>query len=50
MSFQLPNGRSAEVVMVRLSDGRIVARTREELEAMTPGQGEEAPRAGEQER
>ena len=34
MSFQLPEGKSLEVVMVRLSDGRVVARTREELEEL----------------
>ena len=34
MSFQLPEGKSVEVVMVRLADGRIVARTREELEEL----------------
>jgi len=35
MSFRLPSGETAEVYMVRLADGRVVARTREELEAMT---------------
>ena len=34
MSFQLPEGKSLEVVMVRLPDGRVVARTREELEEL----------------
>jgi len=36
MSFQLPDGKTAEVVLVRLADGRVVARTREELELLTP--------------
>jgi len=31
VSFQLPEGRSVDVFLVRLPDGRIVARTREEL-------------------
>jgi len=49
MSFQLPEGKSVEVVMVRLKDGRVVARTREELEALpaeqrgTPLGGAAAP-------
>jgi len=34
MSFQLPEGKSVEVVMVRLKNGRMVARTREELEEL----------------
>jgi hypothetical protein len=34
MSFQLPEGKSLEVVMVRLKDGRMVARTKEELEEL----------------
>jgi len=34
MSFQLPEGKSVEVLMVRLPDGRVVARTREELEEL----------------
>lgn len=33
-SFRLPEAVDVEVVLVRLSDGRIVARTREELEAL----------------
>lgn len=36
MSFQLPDGKSVEVVMVKLKDGRMVARTREELEELPP--------------
>lgn len=31
-SFQLPDGEEVEVVLVRLDDGRIVARTPNELE------------------
>jgi len=34
MSFQLPDGKSLEVLWVRLKDGRIVARTKEELEEL----------------
>jgi len=34
MSFQLPEGKTLEVVMVRLTDGRMVARTKEELEEL----------------
>jgi len=33
-SFRLPEGREVEVALVRLEDGRIVARTREELEIL----------------
>ncbi len=40
-SFQLPKNESVKVVMVRLADGRIVARTPDELVARptppTPG-------------
>lgn len=36
MSFRLPSGETAEVYLVRLADGRMVARTREELEELTP--------------
>ncbi len=43
MSFQLPDGKTAEVVMVRLADGRIVARTREELERLEGQAREEVP-------
>lgn len=32
LSFRIPQVENKEVVLVRLSDGRIVARTREELE------------------
>ena len=34
--FPLPNGKEVEVIFVELPDGRIVPRTREELE---PAQG-----------
>lgn len=36
MSFRLPSGETAEVYMVRLKDGRMVARTKEELEELPP--------------
>jgi len=36
ISFQLPHGEAVEVYMVKLPDGRIVARTREELEELPP--------------
>ncbi len=36
LSFRLPSGEQAEVYMVRLADGRLVARTREELELLPP--------------
>lgn len=36
MSFQLPSGETAEVYLVKLPDGRVVARTREELEELPP--------------
>lgn len=36
MSFRLPSGETAEVYMVRLADGRMVARTKEELEELPP--------------
>ncbi len=33
-SFRLPSGEEVEVAFVRLEDGRIVARTKEELELL----------------
>lgn len=33
-SFRLPDGEDVEVVIVRLEDGRIVARTKDELELL----------------
>jgi hypothetical protein len=36
MSFRLPSGETAEVYMVKLKDGRMVARTKEELEELPP--------------
>jgi len=36
ISFQLPHGEAVEVYMVKLPDGRVVARTREELEELPP--------------
>lgn len=33
LSLQLPTNRTVDVVVVKLSDGRIVARSREELAA-----------------
>lgn len=35
----LPSGQEVEVVIVRLPDGRLVGRTREELEAAPPSPG-----------
>lgn len=32
-SVRLPGAEEVEIVLVRLSDGRVVARTREELES-----------------
>jgi len=40
--FRLPEGRDLEVVLVRLDDGRIVARTAEEL---PPPERKETPPA-----
>jgi len=34
--FQLPEGKTIETFAVRLADGRVVMRTREEIEAMPP--------------
>jgi len=34
MSFRLPSGETAEVYLVRLPGGRVVSRTREELEEL----------------
>lgn len=34
LKFQVPEVEEVEVVLVRLADGRIVARTREEIEKM----------------
>jgi len=36
MSFNLPDGKTTEVYLVKLADGRIVARTPEELEELPP--------------
>ncbi len=36
ISFRLPNGKAADVFLVKLADGRLVARTREELEELPP--------------
>lgn len=33
-SFRLPEAADVEVLVVRLADGRVVARTRDELEAL----------------
>jgi len=38
ISFQLPHGEAVEVYMVKLPDGRVVARTREELEELPAGE------------
>lgn len=40
LKFQVPEVEDIEVVLIRLADGRIVARTAEELEA-EEGQGGE---------
>jgi len=32
--FRLPDGKEVEVALVRLEDGRIVARTKDELEVL----------------
>jgi len=34
LSFRLPDAEEVEVVIVRLDDGRIVARTKDELELL----------------
>ncbi len=33
-SIQLPKHQEVEIVLIRLADGKVVARTREEVEAM----------------
>jgi hypothetical protein len=38
MSFRLPSGETAEVYLVRLPSGRVVSRTREELEELPAGE------------
>lgn len=39
-SLRLPVRKDVEVVLIKLADGRIVSRTREEVEAMkTPKEG-----------
>lgn len=44
LSFRLPDGEDVEVAIVRLDDGRIVARTKEELELLErPEPAPEAP-------
>lgn len=40
-SIRLPEAREEEVVLVRLADGTVVARTRKEVEAMQQQAGEE---------
>ena len=42
-SFRLPSGEDVEVVLVRLDDGRIVARTPEELELLERDESTPAP-------
>lgn len=49
MSFRLPSGETDQVFQVKLRDGRIVYRTREELAELPPGAtviGAAAPKAG----
>jgi hypothetical protein len=43
MSFPLPQGEKVDVHLVRLSDGRLVARTTEELEKIPPEQSAQTP-------
>ena len=31
LSFKIPNGKTEEVILVQLADGRVIARTRSEL-------------------
>jgi len=38
LSFRLPNAEAVDVYLVKLADGRTVARTREELEELPPEQ------------
>ena len=40
-SFRLPQGKEVEVVLVELDDGRIVARTRDEVEQMERDEAQE---------
>ncbi len=42
-SFRLPSGEDVEVAFVRLDDGRIVARTKEELELLERQEPAPAP-------
>jgi hypothetical protein len=37
MSFRLPSGETDHVYQVKLRDGRIVYRTKEELQELPPG-------------
>jgi len=46
----LPHGEAVEVYMVKLPDGRIVARTREELEELPPEQRDQVTRPAPAER
>lgn len=39
ISLNLPQGRTVDVFIVRLADGREVARTRDELEQLPPESG-----------
>jgi hypothetical protein len=39
ISLRLPQGKSVDVFIVRLADGREVARTREEIEQLPPDSG-----------
>jgi len=40
----LPEGKEVEIVLVKLADGRLVGRTREELEAAPSAPAPAAPR------
>ena len=44
-SFRLPDGKDVEVAIVRLEDGRIIARTKEELELLERPEASEEPPA-----
>ena len=37
LSFKIPNGRTEEVVLIQMPDGRVIARTRAEVAAMPEG-------------
>ena len=47
LSFKIPQGRTEEVVLIQLADGRVIARTRAELAVLPDELRDEVRPAGE---